>query len=639
MPIDPEHGKNIPTGRRLAIVVGRWLGEWGKRVANWLRSWLPIGGAAGAAAIPPVPPVIPPQLVEQVADIVTVEYSRGWRGVRVPKRRREEEQLPWEKPKPKPARLPRPEPLNLAPIEPQEPMIRVPKPLPLVPEPVAPVAAPVKPPPTPPIRPPLSSSFPRGPRVVQDWNIVNDEVRQAAREYSYNLIRNVTQTTIDKTREAIAAAIDAGETYKDAAKRLVSIYGPKRARVIAQTEVTRAMHAGQMHAAKSAGCWGKEWLASADACDKCKDLMAVGPIPIDSEFAVGIEHPPGHPNCVLGDTPVCGASILAAVRAVYRGKVIKLTFEDGSTVSVTENHMLLTRSGFAFAKDIVQGDDVIRTTAVPLRGTVFSQNPYVYWRPPLAQDVFVSLGKAFGVSSSTMPTSAEYLHGDAAAADAEIHVVNVDGFLRDGNDAGISQPAAHISFVPGGYAAGKFDTRSTLRKVFVCLLSATDSVVGSRRERLAFLRGHLGLPDVHGITPGTQLDAVLSKPIADSVAADAETLRQTQHALATLIGSDGGLNIKGHAINGHTAGNAELFETAANDDNASAKTFGDDVNGQSRLVQTLKVVGVDSFLATHGVPVYDFETDETLYSVGNGIISSNCRCAMLDLWTDPDATP
>jgi hypothetical protein len=81
-----------------------------------------------------------------------------------------------------------------------------------------------------------------------------------------------------------------------------------RAERIAMTESSRAIHAGQIQAAKDSGVvLGKKWLLAPDACEICQAIAADNPdpIPLDQPFVDDgeggpysiVNGPPSHPWC------------------------------------------------------------------------------------------------------------------------------------------------------------------------------------------------------------------------------------------------------------------------------------------------------------------------------------------------------
>ncbi len=111
-------------------------------------------------------------------------------------------------------------------------------------------------------------------------------------------------------RELVAGLFDAGEAVVKLAKRVNTIFDGAarwRARRIAASEASRAVHAAQETAGIEAGIVaGWEWLLSSDACPLCLRVAADAKyVRAGEAFAVvgnhptyaRVKHPPLHPGC------------------------------------------------------------------------------------------------------------------------------------------------------------------------------------------------------------------------------------------------------------------------------------------------------------------------------------------------------
>lgn len=105
-------------------------------------------------------------------------------------------------------------------------------------------------------------------------------------------IRGISDTTTDRIGDLIGQGLAVGAPV-DSVASLINDYvdNPDRAFVIAQTETSRAMIAGQADEYQAQGFAQFEWLAYDGACDECLEQEDSNP----HEF--GDEQPPGHPNC------------------------------------------------------------------------------------------------------------------------------------------------------------------------------------------------------------------------------------------------------------------------------------------------------------------------------------------------------
>jgi hypothetical protein len=120
----------------------------------------------------------------------------------------------------------------------------------------------------------------------------------------------IGEALADLRRELKTGIVDHGESLDQLTKRVKSIFteaSDDRARMIAASEASRAVHMAQLESARESGVVsGARWLLSSDACPQCHRIAATaGTVPLGADFAVigdhpvykNIKHPPGHPAC------------------------------------------------------------------------------------------------------------------------------------------------------------------------------------------------------------------------------------------------------------------------------------------------------------------------------------------------------
>jgi hypothetical protein len=128
-----------------------------------------------------------------------------------------------------------------------------------------------------------------------DWGLVNERAANWARQYSYELIRNITNTSRRATQEAVAAFFERGQTRGDLEAALTRLFGPTRASMIAVTEVTRAASNGEREIARELAAEGVEmipiWQTNNDelVCPICG--------PRHGKQITDNAYPPAHVNC------------------------------------------------------------------------------------------------------------------------------------------------------------------------------------------------------------------------------------------------------------------------------------------------------------------------------------------------------
>lgn len=347
------------------------------------------------------------------------------------------------------------------------------------------------------------------PRVLEiGFDVFNPRVSEAIRSAALNLAQSTLATAtmdvghaLDRTRGEIAEGLERGEGIERLNARIGQIFeDPMRAARIAQTEASRAVHAGQLlMAEESEVVNGVTWLASSDACPLCLSLdgQTVGLGEAFTTTGRGpygrIEHPPAHPHCLLPGTPILASGVVSAMTANYRGTIARIKLSSGEVFACTENHMLLTPDGFIRASALVEGDDVVYSR---LRDPSISY-PGNYRKPAPIDQVVHTLSIASRMPPSLVPASPEYLHGDGASCDGNVEVVRADGFLRNnskrrrlGRKNGAFEAGDRFQFEGVDERVGLMASRP-LTKLLYALRAATDGGMSSRREREAAVLGQL----------------------------------------------------------------------------------------------------------------------------------------------------
>ena len=130
--------------------------------------------------------------------------------------------------------------------------------------------------------------------VAVNWNLLNREARDFAKQYFYTLIRNVDDTTRLAVQKAVTAWIESGEPLSALQGKLSEIFhDAARAQLIAQTESTRAYNEGSLERYRRADVKMVTWNTVNDTmvCLMCKEMADRGPMAIGS-----FTPPPIHPG-------------------------------------------------------------------------------------------------------------------------------------------------------------------------------------------------------------------------------------------------------------------------------------------------------------------------------------------------------
>jgi len=152
----------------------------------------------------------------------------------------------------------------------------------------------------------------------EEWRVSNPHLQRMIHQQCFEFCASTNRTTSlqledahRRLREELASGlVDHGERIPQLTRRVQAVFqhaSRSRARRIAQTEASRAVHAAQLEAARQSGIVvGLEWLLSGDACPVCQAIARdVGRVRLGQGFAtIGtnpvyrtIRHPPAHPGC------------------------------------------------------------------------------------------------------------------------------------------------------------------------------------------------------------------------------------------------------------------------------------------------------------------------------------------------------
>jgi hypothetical protein len=150
------------------------------------------------------------------------------------------------------------------------------------------------------------------------WRVTNPHIALKIQHATLSFCASTNATTskalakaLADTRSALhAGVVTRGESVPTLTKKVNAIFDAAetwRARRIAQTEASRAVHAGQEQAGRESGLvTGWEWLLSGDACPLCQTIARRAKyVQLGQPFAVigenrsyaSVQFPPGHPHC------------------------------------------------------------------------------------------------------------------------------------------------------------------------------------------------------------------------------------------------------------------------------------------------------------------------------------------------------
>ncbi|HLY26374.1 MAG TPA: phage portal protein, partial [Aggregatilineales bacterium] len=111
--------------------------------------------------------------------------------------------------------------------------------------------------------------------IPVDWSLINREALDFIKDYAFNLIKGIDQTTADNVRDTITTSLEGGLSRDQIAKALAGVFNdPARAKLIAQSEGIRVFNNGAFTRWTNAGVSKARWLTNrdGDVCPICRRL-------------------------------------------------------------------------------------------------------------------------------------------------------------------------------------------------------------------------------------------------------------------------------------------------------------------------------------------------------------------------------
>ena len=445
------------------------------------------------------------------------------------------------------------------------------------------------------------------------FDVYNPYIDEFLDDYSFKFAQSVNQTTVEAIRTTISSGEQSGFGMREIAELVQEYFeGCKKSRalMIARTETIRASNAGAVESYRQSGVVeGMEWLTASDerACPFCAELngkivgLGENYFDLGDKLTVGtgdermtmvfdyeaVRYPPAHVNCFLPGTKIISpGGFVSGLRATYCGDAVELVFSNGTSLSVTANHLLLTPFGFCPAYMLREGDDILYQINFD---RIISGHPYDDGIPTRVEDIVKSLSMSSGMTTVSMPAAAEDIYGDGEFIQSNIDVVLPNSFLSRAFDADFVKHFNQTEFLRTDMHSRWFDFPS-LRNFAATLkgmADTTDSIMRGFRQTAPFFFSRLSHTNEHGLASIARLDAKFDQASADN---------GTRYA--------------------------KLF----------SKSFLRDTG----FIQTCKVLKVNVF-SYHG-DVYDLQTFSSL-CISNSVLSSNCRCTVVPIIADKYLKP
>ena len=393
------------------------------------------------------------------------------------------------------------------------------------------------------------------------------------------LLKGLDNSSIDDFTGVMAEGIDAGMTNIEMQEHLSIRYkneiSPFRAEMITRTEFNNTASDMLLETSKRNGVKKMEWITARDdrvsEMDRNNDrkVRAIG-----KKFPSGHTRPPSHPNCIIGDTKILPIGIKKIYRFRYKGNLINVKLADGSNISVTPNHMLLTRNGWKTANSISKGDNIINCSNIQRKILTNPNNNNV---PITINQMFNSSFMSPKMINRVMPITSKDFHGDGMFGNSQVNIISINSKLWNRFNAFSLKHFFKLYFSRRYAKLSLLSSFSSFNSMLIRLATASDGIMGIKSVLAIFFPSSVFHHKSIGNKRISYYNIRFNKAKSNRFSGYSNILRNL-------------------------------------------------INRYSGLITFNTVVDVKDFF--HNDYVYDLETTSTVY-ISNNVLSSNCRCDLL----------
>lgn len=456
---------------------------------------------------------------------------------------------------------------------------------------------------------------------------------QTTKEILLKMVRDSIQAGVDNglSIESIATKIkhDLYDKYPNYAKH--------RGRTIAQTEVVSASNYSSYRAALDSGVMAKKvWLTAPYGLSKTERHNLVEGLTeqrpaMNEPFIVNgarMQHP-GDPNggaenvinCFTKDqvTNYPPEKINKVYKSRFKGKVTTFNMACGKQFTCTPNHPILTNSGWKFAKNINNGDKLIKASLIEALFSDFHINN----THATFEEVYDSLS-VVGVIVRMSGINVNF-YGDVPSGDVDI--INKEGKLRYASIAMFSKLSNRNIFKFSNFTKSVLFSNSLLNCGILMkrFRHFTHRIISVFSDSLSFLFGTAFKTNDICLAASPAFNVVNSEYPGDCVPTNIKLLTNSKNTDTGIEKGNNGSVIDSIPGAEKFIKKARIGDYLPDEIIIALHNISDLLHGKTIGIHTDDVVGV----STHDYDdyVYTFETEDQIYEI-NSFVARNCKCAI-----------
>ncbi len=335
--------------------------------------------------------------------------------------------------------------------------------------------------------------------------------------------------------------------------------------------------------------------------------------------------------CLAEGTEISGASINAAYKINYFGPMITISLASGKRLTVTPNHAILTTNGFATAKSIKYGDDLVSTSGTQIFPWLFTRGGQtnINYLPTKVDEIFSSLIVTGLPIRKIMPMAVDF-YGDEKFFDGNVEVVRPNSFLRSEFYAALGQPHAQNKIRPTGQLKGLFIRAGTSFLASYRRLLAAYSNICLSSNRTSFRYAHAGIPQPQSLRLSSQCLPHSNNSLFEMAPRQTKLSAHGLESCTSSILTDCTANVTISPIARKfpnlsicpTELIANSIKPSCNGQRTDPNLFPHLCKAFPGLIEADRVVGID-VQRNCRAHVYDLSTDSRWY-LANGVVTHNC---------------
>lgn len=456
----------------------------------------------------------------------------------------------------------------------------------------------------------------------------------------------ISEETRDQIRKIVRDAFD-DETKMQGIQQSIKeagMFGDDRAEMVARTEVQTAQTNANYNVWQESGLVKElTWELSDQHEEECPCEDSDGEtVPLGTLFSAGVLMPPAHPNCVSGDTIIASIDgVSSYFKRWFHGEVCVIKCLDGTDLTITPNHNVLTRRGWIPAGQLTLSDEIVKCSDSSRESDVWSigfNGPYDNLMPAFAKKIFSARLEDSSMFSMRVPVSPEDFHGDVVS-DGEVEIIRANCSLSHILQTISHEHIGEREFMPAQNRRMFLNPNSAKTKLGKGSLTPTYGVMSSGSIGRSLLGSECGIHEEFSLmlTTNRQSETMESRPESSMMDVEFSANGSTRHPCHILgVRGSNSVIVENENVSSFGAPIFNALASAFDGQTNTSELFNDGLPTRSGNASDIlkRLASHVTFMPLLDITrrelvghVYNLETLSGFY-FANGMIVHNCECSV-----------